>query len=280
MKAIHIRVMKIEDRELGLRLSRQARWNQTEADWLRFMHFEPDGCFVAELDGYAVGTTTTCVLGSVAWIAMVLVDVNARGRGIGTRLLRHALDYLEDRRVLTIRLDATPAGRPVYEKLGFMPEYELARYEGMASQYPASQIVTELAPGAHPDIVEFDKKETGTDRGKMLVRLFGEFPQGLRIVRRQGTVEGYVIIRPGANAIQVGPCVAATDAGPPLLSDAFTRCRGKMVFMDVPKGNVDAVRFVEAAGLSIQRSFTRMYRGKRIDDNITALWASSGPEKG
>jgi len=41
MKAIHIRVMKIEDRELGLRLSRQARWNQTEADWLRFMHFEP-----------------------------------------------------------------------------------------------------------------------------------------------------------------------------------------------------------------------------------------------
>lgn len=280
MKAIHIRVMKIEDRELGLRLSRQARWNQTEADWLRFMHFEPEGCFVAELDGYAVGTTTTCVLGSVAWIAMVLVDVNARGRGIGTRLLRYALDYLEDRRVLTIRLDATPAGRPVYEKLGFMAEYELARYEGMASQYPASQIVTELAPGAYPDIVEFDKKQTGTDRGKMLVRLFGEFPQGLRIVRRQSTVEGYVTIRPGANAVQVGPCVAVADAGPPLLSDALSRCRGKMVFMDLPKGNVDAMRFVEAAGLRIQRCFTRMYYGKRVDENITALWASSGPEKG
>ena len=280
MKAIHIRVMKIEERELGLRLSRQARWNQTEAEWLRFMHFEPDGCFVAELDGYAVGTTTTCVLGSVAWIAMVLVDVNARGRGIGTRLLRYALDYLEDRRVLTIRLDATPAGRPVYEKLGFMAEYELARYEGMASQHPASQIVTELAPAAYPDIVEFDKKETGTDRGKMLVRLFGEFPQGLRIVRRQNTVEGYVTFRPGANAIQVGPCVAVTDAGPPLLSDALSRCRSKMVFMDVPKGNVDAVRFVEAAGLRVQRCFTRMYYGERVNENIMALWASSGPEKG
>jgi ribosomal protein S18 acetylase RimI-like enzyme len=211
---------------------------------------------------------------------MVLVDVNARGRGIGTLLLRHALDYLEDRRVLTVRLDATPAGRPVYEKLGFLAEYELVRYEGMASRYPVSQIVTELVPEAYRDIVEFDKKETGTDRGEMLVRLFGEFPQGLRIVRRQGTVEGYVIIRPGANAIQVGPCVAATDAGAPLLSDAFTRCRGKMVFVDVPMGNADAVRFVEAAGLRVQRCFTRMYRGKRVDDNITALWASSGPEKG
>ncbi len=280
MKAIRIRVMKVGDREFGLRLSRQARWNQTEADWLRFMYFEPEGCFVAELDGYAVGTTTTCVLGSVAWIAMVLVDVNARGRGIGTRLLRHALEYLEERRVLTVRLDATPAGRPVYEKLGFLAEYELVRYEGMASQYPASQIVTELAPGAYPDVLEFDKKETGTDRGKMLLRLFGEFPQELRVVRRQSTVKGYVTIRPGANAIQVGPCMAATDAGAPLLSDAFTRCRGKMVFVDVPTGNADAVKFVEAAGLRTQRSFTRMYRGKRIADNITALWASSGPEKG
>ena len=52
------------------------------------------------------------------------------------------------------------------------------------------------------------------------------------------------------------------------MSDAFTRCRGKMVFVDVPAGNADAVRFVEAAGLRIQRSFTRMYRGKKIDDNI------------
>jgi len=280
MKAINIRVMKVEDIELGLRLSRQARWNQTEADWLRFMHFEPNGCFVAELDGCAIGTTTTCVLGSVAWIAMVLVDVNARGQGIGTRLLRHALDYLEDRRVPTVRLDATPAGRPVYEKLGFMAEYELARYEGVAPQYPVSQIVTELVPEAYRDIVEFDKKETGTDRGKMLVRLFGEFPQGLRIVRNRSTVEGYATIRPGANATQVGPCVAVNNTGPFLLFDALSRCCGKMIFMDVPTGNTDAVRFVEAAGLRIQRSFTRMYRGKRADDNITALWASSGPEKG
>jgi len=211
MKSIRIRVMKAEDREFGLRLSRQAQWNQTEADWLRFMHFEPDGCFVAELDGCAVGTITACVFGSVAWIAMVLVDVNARGQGIGIRLLRYALDYLENRRVQTIRLDATSAGRPVYEKLGFMAEYEVVRYEGLAPQCPESQVVADLAPDAYRDIVEFDRKETGTDRGKVLVRLFGEFPQGLRVVRRRSTVEGYAAVRPGANAIQVGPCVAVAN---------------------------------------------------------------------
>jgi len=32
--------------------------------------------------------------------------------------------------VPTIRLDATPLGRPVYAKLGFVDEYEVTRYGG------------------------------------------------------------------------------------------------------------------------------------------------------
>ena len=102
MSDVRIRMMTVDDVVLGLRLSRQAGWNQTEADWQRLLSFEPKGCFVAELDGCAVGTTTTCVLGRVAWIAMVLVDQDARGKGVSTQLLRHAVDYLQGRRIPTI----------------------------------------------------------------------------------------------------------------------------------------------------------------------------------
>ena len=45
---IHIRTMTAEDVPLGMRLRGQARFNQTEADWRRFLDLEPDGCFVAE----------------------------------------------------------------------------------------------------------------------------------------------------------------------------------------------------------------------------------------
>ena len=68
---IAIRLMTTRDVPLGMRLKEQAGWNQTEADWRRFLHLEPDGCFVAELDGVPVATTTTCVFGTTAWIAMV-----------------------------------------------------------------------------------------------------------------------------------------------------------------------------------------------------------------
>jgi GNAT superfamily N-acetyltransferase len=280
MKTANIRTMTTDDIVLGLRLSRQAGWNQTGADWLRLLYFEPEGCFVAELDGSAIGTTTTCVLGQVAWIAMVLVDESHRRRGIGTHLLRHALDHLDSRQVPTIRLDATELGRPVYEKLGFVPEYDLARYQGIAPSCQASLTVAEPTSDTYPDIIEFDKIITGTNREKMLIRLFEEFPQGLRTLPRQGKIEGYVTMRPGANAVQIGPSVAANDAGPALLCDALGRCAGKYVFLDIPLENTGAVRVAESSGLGIQRCFTRMYRGKKVTDTIEALWASSSPEKG
>ena len=131
-KMINIRQMTIDDVQLGLKLTGQAGWNQTDSDWLRFLKMEPEGCFAAEIGGRSVGTTTTCLFEGIAWIAMVLVDVDCRGKGVGTELLKYALNYLDNRKVKTVRLDATSAGQPIYEKLGFVPEYQLARFEGIA----------------------------------------------------------------------------------------------------------------------------------------------------
>ena len=272
--------MTIDDLRLGLRLSRQAGWNQTELDWLRFMNMEPEGCFIAELNGRPVGTTTTCIFEKVAWIAMVLVDAESRGQGVGTKLLQHSLDYLDGLKIKTVRLDATHLGRPIYEKLGFVPEYELARFEGIARLAGAETVVTEALPDFFTDMIDFDRQVTGTNREKMLSGLFEEFPLNTRIVTHNGKIDGYVTMRPGANAIQIGPCIASINSGPTLLSDVLHRCEGKAVFVDIPTGNDPAVRIAKSSGLKIQRRFTRMYRGERINDNLESIWASSGPEKG
>ena len=51
--ALTLRLMTPGDIELGMRLKGQAGWNQTPADWQRFLELEPNGCFVAEWDGPA-----------------------------------------------------------------------------------------------------------------------------------------------------------------------------------------------------------------------------------
>jgi len=146
LRVIHIRRMTTADIPLGMQLKEQAGWNQTEADWLRFLDLEPDGCFVAEWNGEPVATTTTCILGDVAWVAMVLVDAGVRRHGIGTALMQQALRFLDERNVRSIRLDATPLGRPVYEKLGFVPDYQLARFDGILPDHGLSAEAKPLSP--------------------------------------------------------------------------------------------------------------------------------------
>lgn len=271
--------MTADDIPLGLKLSRQAGLNQTESDWLRFLKMEPDGCFVAEFTGHSVGTITTCIFDSIGWVAMLIVDVDYRGKGIGTELFKHSLTYLEKKKVETFRLDATSHGQPIYEKLGFLPEYRLARYEGIAPLTRETQ-VRKAVPAIYKNIIEFDGLMSGTNRGKMLVRLFDEFPDDIRFVQNGDRIEGYILTRPGGNAVQIGPCFATAEAGSVLLYDALNRYVGKSVFIDVPLDNIDAVKIVESSGLRIQRYFMRMYRGRAVKDNINVLWAGSGPEKG
>ena len=272
--------MTIDDVQLGLKLTRQVGLNQTESDWQRFLKMETDGCFVAELAGHSVGTTTTCVFDSTAWIAMLIVDVDYRDKGIGTELLKYSLNYLESRKVKTVRLDATSAGQPIYEKLGFTPEYQLARFEGIAPSGKRGALVSKAAPAIYASIIEFDTRMNRTNRGKMLSRLFEDFPEDIHIIRDGDKIEGFILMRPGANAIQIGPCIATLDAGSVLLSDALSRCATESVFIDIPVDNADAMKIAELSGLRIQRYFMRMCRGESVKDNIQALWAGSGPEKG
>ncbi len=110
-RSLQLRRMTASDIPLGMRLKELAGWNQTPEDWTNFLELCPDGCFVAEWEGEAVGTFITMDYGGlVGWIGMVLVDPDYRRRGIGTFLIESALKVLESR-CLAVKLDANPAGR-------------------------------------------------------------------------------------------------------------------------------------------------------------------------
>ncbi len=277
---IRIRPMTIRDVPLGMRLKQQAGWNQTEADWSRFLDLEPDGCFVAEPNSEPVATTTTCIFGSVAWVAMVLVEATVRGHGIGTAMMQHALAFLDGRGVRSIRLDATPLGQPIYEKLGFAPQYQLARFEGKLPQRPPASAVRGVQPEELSELLQLDQRVTGTDRRKLLLHLFTEAPSALRVVKLAGGGAGYLTTRQGSRAVQVGPCLAAPAVGRRLFADACNQYAGRLAYLDIPTANAPAMAEAEAIGLTVQRHFVRMCRGEPVNDRIEWLWASSGPEMG
>jgi GNAT superfamily N-acetyltransferase len=291
---IRIRAMTEGDIPLGMRLTAQAGWNQTEADWRRFLHLAPNGCFVAEWDGVAVGTTAVFRYLFVTWVAMVLVDEAVRGRGIGAALMRHALAFADGWKAKCLRLDATPLGRPIYEKLGFVAEYSVVRYGGLLPEaYPSVPGVEPVTWSAPADaltssevtgVLNVDLEGTSASRYPMVIRMFEEAWDRIRVVKgaeKRCDFRGYLASRPGSNAVQIGPCIATDgEAGRLLLADAAHRHAGQSVFIDVPAPNLAAVRAVEALGLRPQRELLRMVRGEPVRERVEWLWASSGPEKG
>jgi hypothetical protein len=240
---------------------------------------EPDGCFLAERDGRPVGTTCTFRFGPVAWVAMVLVEETCRQQGIGTALLKYALAYLDSGGVRTVRLDATPLGRPLYEKLGFAVSYTLGRFEGfLPARRPAGR-PQRLGLGYLLDVAAFDQRATGAKREALVLRLLLDWPTAARLVVQDGEVQGYLVARPGRVAVQIGPCLATPEAGELLLGDVCARLAGRRMSIDIPLENKPAVKVAEAAGLTVQRPLLRMSRGEAVAEQVEQLWASSGPEQ-
>ncbi len=271
--------MTPEDIPFGLHLCRQAGWNQTAEDWQRFLELQPAGCFVAQWEGQPAGTTTACVFGPVGWIAMVLVEQSLRGRGIGTALVKHALEWLDAQGVSSVRLDATPLGQPIYQRLGFVAEYEVGRWEGAVPPLRCRRRVRPIAGPDVAEVIELDRLITGTPRELLLRHLLDRHATEKYTWGRP--LAGYVIVRPGANAWHIGPLIAKrTEAGQALAEAALARHVGQRVFIDIPLDHPAACGWATRAGLCLQRRWMRMVRGSPVREVHEGLWASSGPEAG
>jgi GNAT superfamily N-acetyltransferase len=279
-----LRLMVIADLDAGMRLKAQAHWNQTEADWRRFLALQPDGCFVAEADKSVVGTVTTCVFGCVGWIGMLLVDETHRGQGIGRLLMEQAMCFLRGTGATRMRLDATEAGHPLHEKMGFRTQYKVVRFAGTprvpdslrAKVLPRAFRVADL-----PGLLSLDRTYTFVNRARLLARLVEESGIATRVVGEPNNLTGYLIERAGSEALQIGPAIAGSNrVGRALLVESFRRHMERPVYVDIPADHHEAVDIARRVGLAPQREFSRMCLGQPCHERIDGLWAGSGPEKG
>lgn len=282
---ITLRRMTAADIPFGMRLAAQAGWNQTEADWRMILELSTGGSFVANYRDQAAGTVTTVTYeGRFSWIGMLLVAPNFRRRGVGSRLLQAAIDYA--RPLGAVRLDATPAGKRLYERFGFQPEYEIHRLlrrgdlPAPRSSLPVSRVSRDMLP----ELTGFDAPHFGAARPAVLDKLLQRAPHYALVVRTGSRLVGFCLGRPGAHYDQVGPIVADPTADPVeiargLVCQAMTAARD--VILDVPAYQTAWLDVLQSLGFTVQRSFTRMVLGPRpLPWEPKAQFAIAGPEIG
>lgn len=275
----------------GLALSDAAGWNQTADDWAVFMgRGRVFGRRSDAGDWVATGAALPYA-DDQGWISMVLTAGEWRHRGFATALLAETIAYLRDCS-LTPVLDATPAGEPVYRRLGFAPGLGFERWESDARPTPR--------PGATPAPGHASPRPVGVDA---LARIAALDAQSCRIDRHfliadllgrpdtrawlSADDRGYVIARAGRRATQVGPLVAADATAAGQLLDAVLAGRDTRVFIDAVGGSAPSAATSRFAAQLVQRGFRRQRpflrmalgeaRAASADDRMFAV---AGPEFG
>lgn len=263
------------------------QWNDRLKDVKRIFNFEPDGCFIAEIDGKPVGHVFAISYGNLGWIGLLIVEAEYRRMGIGRLLMEKARDYLLRRGVETVKLEAVPEIAALYRKLGFRDENDSLRFKGTNANLPVrdSSSIKPIALEDIGELAKFDSRFFGADRIRVLTSLFQEYPQFCFISRSGPKVVGYVMCRKALVGYKLGPWVCDPDK-PEIARQLLIHCLRKPephseVSIGVPSVNTASVRILEQLGFTNYSYSIRMRYGEPLENEcVHGVFAIGGPMKG
>jgi len=107
------------DWQVFLELARAEGWRIPPRELELYRGPLSDCAFVLRRQGAACGFVTAVAHERSGWIGNLLVPADCRGRGYGSRLFDHGVEFLRGRGVTSLWLPASELGRPIYEKKRF-----------------------------------------------------------------------------------------------------------------------------------------------------------------
>jgi GNAT superfamily N-acetyltransferase len=232
---------------------------------------------VEERGGTIVGVGSGAAYGPLGFVGNMVVDEAHRRRGIGAHVLQAVLAYLEEAGATRVELFATAAGRPLYERHGFIlvgsgTLVSLPRSAGVADTAVAVEAV-EFEPVA--DIVAYDAPRFGGRRGGLLSTMARHADHPLLVARRDDRIVGYAWVRPEAG--RIGPFVAdEPSVAAALLDRAFSlNPEAEALTTNLPMANEPAVAWLKRIGVVLEPWDGRMARGPEIPRRVDTIYGNT-----
>ena len=277
--------MILKDIKAAIDLSTTEGWNQTEKDWRLLLDNPLNTCLVAESEKKIFGTATAINYSNLAgWIGMVLVGKEFRRQGIGRLLVENIIEKLNSFK--SIKLDATPAGQPVYQKLGFVEEstiYRMTNYSFTRIDKERNDSTIEPVKNIDlKEIFELDRSIFGTDRTYLLNTIIHNYPGKAFQLKRNGKISGFILGRDGLRFNYIGSVFAhtTTDAEA-LISKVLESLSDQPVALDVHEDKKELIEWLESIGFIRQRQFVRMYlKNNPYPGKVENQFLIIGPEFG
>ena len=281
-----IRTLKKEDIDFAHKMVTVEQWNDRREDIERMFSYEPNGCFIAEVDREPAGHVFTVNYEKLGWIGLLIVKAEYRRKQIGTLLMKKAIDFLLNSGVETIRLEAVPSIAGLYRELGFIDEYDSLRFTGYSNKIVSLDIesITPMQEEEISKIADFDAEYFGANRMRVLSRLYQENPDCCFVSHIGSDITGYVMSRRMQNGYRIGPWTSMPE-NQKIAQELLTKCMETIkpdtnVYVGVPELNVTAVEILQKNGFKQYSKSIRMMFGKKLAEQTSGIFAIGGPMKG
>lgn len=227
----------------------------------RFAAVQPDGLAVVEFAGAVVGAGC-CVAypdGGFGWIGLVATALGFERQGIATAITECLSDVLSGHGCASV-LDASAAGGPVYERMGFVDQglTSVMGFAGDADQPLANADECEpLRPDDLDEVVRFDAARFGANRRQVLATAIAQHPGRAMLLRRRGRVAGFLV----AQESTLAPVVADTSES----LTSLIRAALRLDWVSPPRINVPPesghIATLQRLGFELRRELRHMRRG-------------------
>lgn len=254
-----IRTMTRDDVAFAIRMAAKEGWNPGLSDADTFYAADPEGFFIAELDGEPIGTISAVrYKDDFGFVGLYIVTPEARGKGYGMELWQHAMAHLEG---CTVGLDAVTEQEQTYKKAGFSSSYRSTRFEGMGGGAKPEGVVL-LETVDFDKVVAYDRACFPGGRENFMHAWIEAIGATSYAVMDGDRLAGFGVIRPCAVGYKIGPLFADNaEVAERLYAALRASIPGEKFYLDVIEPNRAAMELAKKHELNEVFVTVRMYTG-------------------
>jgi len=194
MTAFEIRPMTTADVDAAVVLAAAQGWRDRRRFYDLVFRTPTSQPLVGTVGGRIVATGVATANLPVGWLGAIAVEAEFRGRGYGRSMTEALVWRMTAIGCQTLSLEATDAGRPMYERMGFRLVTHYHQLEAghidEAPAPPAGTRVRPLEPADLPGVFALDRTATAEDRSAALAALA---ETGGWLLERDASTTGFLL---------------------------------------------------------------------------------------